>query len=470
MKSWIASFGIISTIIISISFMSTKKDLHIDEIYSLVQSTGRRIEMTIPEGKTIERKDYLKKTFTIRNPFFSDISRLRKYADSSHTNFYYSYLRTFLIGFTNFTLEEFIKRGVLANILLLIISFFTIFHTLNNYFKLSNYLSLTLAFMYTILPASISNLLFIRPYQLQTTCLLIFHLIFLNLNSERSNSSLKAILFTISLASLFLSGYFSLLYLTIFYIVFFLRTKRFHHLKYLMAAFSLTLFIYPSFFTPLAGMRGQEVASNLILGRNFIQSKSWSFLLEFILSSFATLTIVFVSFKEKSKKLLPIQMGLLATLFLIIFIAPYQEMRYLNPFLIATCTLAPIALRLIPKNWIFIAITIFITSSFFTSTIENDNKEIYNKKREFLKDIKHLLILGMKDEPRSHRTFSQIILHLPRGSKVSYYSFDQNVDLYKFDGYCFYNKNLQASRLHKTDKFLQINSILCKRKKDFKDL
>ncbi|MBC74658.1 MAG: hypothetical protein CME64_01455 [Halobacteriovoraceae bacterium] len=426
--------------------------------------------MTIPEGKTIEKKDYLKKTFTTRNSFFSDIFRLREYADSSHTNLYYSYLRTFLIGFTNFTLEEFIKRGVLANILLLIISFFTIFYTLNKYYTLSNYLSLTLAFTYTILPGSISNLLFIRPYQLQTTCLLIFHLFFLSLNSERGNNSLKTILFIISLTSLFLSGYFSLLYLTIFYIVFFLRTKQFHHLKYLMAAFLLTLFIYPSFFTPLVGMRGQEVASNLILGRNLFQSKSWSFLLEFMLSSLATLIIVFVSFKERSKKLLPIQIGLVATLFLIIFIAPYQEMRYLNPYLIATSTLAPIAIKLIPRNWTFIAITIFITSSFFTSQIENDNQDIYNQKRDFLKDIKHLLILGMKDEPRSHRTFSQIILHLPRGSKVSYYSFAKNVDFNKFDGYCFYNKNAQASRLHKTDKLLQINSILCKRKKDFKNL
>jgi hypothetical protein len=161
-------------------WLSQKDGFHVDEGMTIAISfyndyiMSRNYDFNREyTGKEIKEKSL------INNSGFKetilDIKRLhRDNRDSPHTNLYYSFLRVSLMGLETTDIKPIIFRGAILNLIFFTISFIFFFLLMRLLFPDSILLQFTAVVCAYLSTATLSNTLFLRPYQIQETMFIIF--------------------------------------------------------------------------------------------------------------------------------------------------------------------------------------------------------------------------------------------------------------------------------------------------------
>jgi hypothetical protein len=193
-----------------------KKGLHIDEVLSISISNHNRVGLVINENKIYTKESLLKKisfdTLSIKDSF-KDISKLyKRNADTPHTNFYYSLLRLSFLGRTTNSIENIIFTGIILNCIIFTIGFFALYKLLLLLYDDRPLIAVTL-FCSSIAGSAISSSLFLRPYQLQSTMLLLLTYMVFRVVIKKEFTKKMFLLLSFSVAGALLAGYFSIIFI-----------------------------------------------------------------------------------------------------------------------------------------------------------------------------------------------------------------------------------------------------------------
>lgn len=270
----IITFFLVLQTIIYIFVAENKYYLHIDEAYSLGLINYDKVE--IQDNKdfynTWHSKEYYEDYLAIQEDEKGNyLPVYENQKNDVHPPLYYLLLRFFM----EFSIGNIsIWPGIILNII--IYAFITIFMylILKELFKdesHSNIKAIILAFMSSIILASISNVINIRMYSLSTLNILITT--FLHIKLFKSNKTNFKLLIAITFSTLcgVLTHYYYLFYLVALYLVFlfkYINEKQVKQLIYytsaLLVAGILSLIIFPySIQHMFFGYRGQGVVENL---------------------------------------------------------------------------------------------------------------------------------------------------------------------------------------------------------------
>ena len=267
---------IILIIIQSIFYIITgcnKEYLHIDEVYSYGLASYDKVE--IQDNKDFynnwHSKDYYLNYFTVQEEELWDFKPVyENQKNDVHPPLYYLLLRNAM----NLTPQHFtIWTGIILNII--IYAFITIFMylILKRMFQGDekvNLKSIILAFMASIILASLSNAIYIRMYALLTLEVLIITFLHIKLSeSEKVNPKLFISIGIIVLSGI-LTHYYFLFYIFALYLLFsikYIKAKRKKELLYynasVVGAGVLSLIIFPySIEHIFFGYRGKGAISN----------------------------------------------------------------------------------------------------------------------------------------------------------------------------------------------------------------
>ena len=269
----IAILLIIQTIIYICVGMN-KSYIHIDEAYSFGLSNYERIEIQDNEDfyNNWHKKEYYEDYLSVQEDEVGNYKPVyENQKNDVHPPLYYLLLRIEM-GFTKGHFSKWV--GIVLNII--IYAFVTIFMylILKKIFKNEkhpNEKSAIMAFMSSIILASISNVIYIRMYALLTLIILITT--FLHIKLLESKKIKPRLLIGIGIAVLagVLTHYYYLFYLVILYLIFAVKYIKEKNLKSLIyytltmiiaGATSLVIFPY-SIQHMFFGYRGQGVISNL---------------------------------------------------------------------------------------------------------------------------------------------------------------------------------------------------------------
>jgi len=353
--------------------------------------------------------------------------------DHPHTNFYYSFFRLAVIGLQTGDIKPIIIRGAILNLFFWTVSFIFFFLLIKLIFK-DDFISLVATFCTFMSTATISNSLFLRPYQLQETIFIIFaYAIFKIIDKTKiiqsENKSFININFKILIpisiitALTLLTGYYAIIYILIFglFICWYnkidnnfdkqsIKREIIFYSIVLLLGFLVAQSLYTRYYTGYLIGRAigtlEIVAGNLegVSGGNVFYNLYISFLAPFkilfkhyfniyVCGALAALLLYCLfTVKEKSKILKTItvkNIGLfviaLAFIFIIMFVAPYKILRYIMPVIPFLIILFIVLLQLIKKNnyKIFFAILMLIAFTFSAFNEENIEYLMKNKSAEF---------------------------------------------------------------------------------------
>ena len=401
---------LILAITLRINFLEQKLDAHVDEILSIILSEYNEYGWgkVFEENKVItpdEAKSAILWNDSSLSGAFKDVYKLWKNnRDDPHTNFYYTLLRLWHIGYTDTNLQHIFYRGASLNILFFIIGFYFAYRiALRFQYNYMVLLFLSIAFLN---PASINNTLFMRPYALQEMLFLVFCYGFictfdkLKLDYHKYNSWRYRVLFGFLTALLLSSGYFGSLFV---FMAFFYATlwelKHFKPIKKYKMFFPISSIIailfcialYPKYFRGFRGSRGSEAGEKLnfdyfkesILNNidNFTEILSFnlSWIVLIITALGLCLAILYRNKLHQTNNNLIVFLGICAFIwaFAVIYVAPYKTLRYIMPVFPIFLLLMPYAVNTINnvlsiyninktlKNIIIVAICIASVYSIF---------------------------------------------------------------------------------------------------------
>lgn len=236
----------ILTLLLRINYANQKVGFHIDEVLSINISHRSEYLWTVPlpldkfySGKELKTM-VLFNDNSLKDALY-DIKGMHKYSqDKPHTNLYYTFLRLSFIGADNTNAENIVWQGVSLNLVFFILSFFIMYKILNILFidKTLIPFGLFVAFANT---GSISNTLFIRPYQMQECFFLLLTYIFIILYKDIENKRLISVknffITSLTIALTLLTGYLAPIYigllLTIL-IIYSIKTKQYKNIYFLI--------------------------------------------------------------------------------------------------------------------------------------------------------------------------------------------------------------------------------------------
>lgn len=354
-------FAVILVFIIAFSIriyqIHMKSGLHVDEALSYVISARNdyawRTNFLVNTEYTGEEIQKL----VFGNPdgvkdLVSDIGLM--YIDNRDhplTNLYYSALRAAAFNLENYDLKNLIKRGCALNLLFFCVSFFYFYKLLNIILvgKKKKYIpfALFIAFMNT---ASISATLFLRPYQLQETMLIIMTYIFASfykdIINDKFNISVKKFIVTAFVIALVtLSGYFSLIYEAVLGSVLLIlcyRKRLYNTAGLLVGLFISSIVIanllYLGFYLGFTSYRAVDVynsCNDIVYNLKLSISRFIVLLLQFLfypISLVLSFILMFFARKKVQNNLLWIIVGCSFLCGIVIMIlSPYKVLRYIMP-------------------------------------------------------------------------------------------------------------------------------------------
>ena len=266
-------FLILQTIIYI--FIAKKKSyIHIDEAYSFGLSNYDKIDIQDNEDffNTWHSKEYYEDYLAVQEDEIKEFKPVyENQKNDVHPPLYYLFLRI-CMGFT--TGHFSIWPGIILNIIIYLfitIFMYLILKELFNDEKFSNIKASILAFMSSIILASLSNVINIRMYSLSTLNILITT--FLHIKLLKSNKINIKLLIAIGISVLagVLTHYYYLFFLAILYLIFLIKYIKEKQLKTLfyytltmIVAGITSLIIFPySLQHMFFGYRGQGVMTNL---------------------------------------------------------------------------------------------------------------------------------------------------------------------------------------------------------------
>ncbi len=272
---------IVFTILLGIRlfYISQKKSMHVDEGLSIAICNRNEYGFW---GKNYELNhqytgEELKNMSLWDNPdvtdAFADIFHMHQNnRDSPHTNLYYSFFRLWFTGDTNNNLNHILKKGCMLNLIFFTISFLFMVLLLRR-FSDSNLIISIILLLAFITPQSISLTLFLRPYELQQTFIIILtYYVTCVLQTEFKNgktstkenfiSGVAILSFTMLAAylNIIIIGFYGL---TI--IIMFIRKKNWNLLNFFITIFITSLVIAKLLYFNFGNMgyRGMEAASKM---------------------------------------------------------------------------------------------------------------------------------------------------------------------------------------------------------------
>lgn len=276
-------FSIFATLIVLIGirfyYISHKKSLHVDEGLSISICNrneygfwGKNYELDhVYSGKELKELSLWDNSSILDS--LSDIFRMHQYnRDTPHTNFYYSIFRLWFTGVKTGNLNYIIWRGCLLNILFFIVSFFFMTLLIRRFTENSLIISLSL-FIAFINPANLSLTVFLRPYELQQTFVIIFtYYVACILKAKQDNVEISTrknfIIGIIILGLTMLAAYFNMILIGLyglFIIILCLKRKDWNLLKFFIFMFIGALVFAKILYFDFGNIdyRGAEAASNL---------------------------------------------------------------------------------------------------------------------------------------------------------------------------------------------------------------
>ena len=268
-----AIFLIMQTIIY-VCVGAKKSYIHIDEAYSYGLAHYERIEIQDKEDfyNNWHKKEYYEDYLAVQEDEVGNYKPVyENQKNDVHPPLYYLMLRIAM----NFTKGHFSKwSGITLNII--IYAFITIFMylILKEIFKdeeNAEIKSCILAFVSSIILASVSNVIYIRMYALSTLNIVITTFLHIKLLESKEINPKLLICIGISVLAGILTHYFYLFYLAVLYIIFlikYIKEKRKKELIYYTLTMVISgitsLIIFPySIKHMFFGYRGQGVISNL---------------------------------------------------------------------------------------------------------------------------------------------------------------------------------------------------------------
>jgi hypothetical protein len=353
-----------------------KTGLHLDESLSVIISECKEVGgiKKFPENVVYTGAE-MRRLAWASSPYFadalSDIKQLHvDNKDSPHTNLYYSVLRLCLIG-TDGQLRTIIERGCYLNIFFLLFSFFFLYRLLKRLFSDDLVIASTIlvAFVNT---ASISNTMFIRPYALQETFFILLTYVFTCIYQTIGNGFHEyrwahAILLSVLLSFVLLSGYFSLIYVVLLLgtlMAFSLIKGQNKNVMLLSVSFALSLVLanifYRKYFDGFLSDRALEgfnILSSKALIYNLFKSvtKAFEFIFAYLLLPFFIICLPF--FRRRSLRIgqnekIAFMIIICCTLYVIasLTIAPYKDLRYVVPAFSLLTLIIPIIFKEIIPN------------------------------------------------------------------------------------------------------------------------
>ncbi|MCL2197026.1 MAG: hypothetical protein FWB77_05370 [Treponema sp.] len=395
---------------IRIYWLTQKNGFHVDEGLSLAITcyneyiSAKNYEVNREYSGKEVREESLASDASIKDAF-SDIGKLWKdNRDSPHTNFYYSLFRLSLIGLKTGDMKLIIFRGGFLNLILFTVSFIFFFLLVRLLFPNSlilQFLSVACAFLST---ATISNTLFLRPYQLQETMFIIFCYYFIkNINitnficTNRSviiNKTLNLICLSLVTAFTLLTGYYTVLFIGLFgvYIIYTnCKNKTYKEILFYFFILCLgvlfTLALYPKYFAGFTSYRAAGTARTLFMDAPGNLAVSLTAAASLLVKHFFTIpvlticgicAVILILFKQKliiQKQALFIFSASLIYIIVTLIIAPYKVLRYgmpVFPFLILFPVMIIDSVKVKIKN-IAIAVILLLVIS-FTAGAVNQNK------------------------------------------------------------------------------------------------
>ena len=295
---------------------------------------------------------------------FGDVFRLwRDSHDGAHTNLYYSFLRLSLAGLKTGDMKPIIFRGGVLNLLFFTVSFIFFFLLTKLLFLNSKLLQFSVTGCAFLSTATISNTLYLRPFQIQETMFIIFCYYFVKtLDSEKYvthgdklyiNKRLMLFLSVITAFTL-MSGYYAVFFIGLFGL-YVLKTKNFaektFYIRVLCIGLVFAHLFYPKYLRALGNSRTTMTINNLFGDISANIKNSMTFAVKILHEHFFTYPVIivcallllyFVYCKIRKQKLFiktPALYVFLAAMFyfiIICIIAP-KHLRYLMsvfPFLI----------------------------------------------------------------------------------------------------------------------------------------
>lgn len=372
-------FFILLQTIIYIFVGSHKAYLHIDEAYSFGLTNYDKIDIESNQDffNTWHSKEYYEDYLAVQEKDKGNyIPVYENQKNDVHPPLYYLLLRM-CMEFTNGHVS--IWPGIILNIILY--AFITVFmyFILKKLFHDTNSLNmkaLVLAFMSSIILASLSNVINIRMYALSTLNILITTFLHIKLLENEKIHVKLLIMIGASVLLGILTHYYYLFYIAILYVVFlikYLKEKQVKSLLYysltMIIAGILSLIIFPySISHMFFGYRGQGVMSNLTNIHEIIPSMfsqiytlnyySFNGLLPVILLIIAILLVInkirkkyFLKLTMKEKQILKILC--IPTIFFFVItsiVSPWKVLRYIVPVCGLLFVLAIYCIYVLLKN------------------------------------------------------------------------------------------------------------------------
>ena len=394
-----------------IYYVFQKSGMHEDEVLSVILSSYNNYGWTsnYEENKIYTGKELKEITFfesgSIRNTLI-DIHKLRKdNRDRPHTNLYYSALRLWFTGQQTGNIHRIIVQGCFLNLLFFSLSFFFMYKLAKMLFKNKwiILLSLVVAFLST---GSISNTIFMRPYQLQETLFILFVYLFVYLwqkiEFNRPINSFRNLLLIAMIVGLtLLSGYFAIFFIIPFGIILLFKLykeKQVTNIYFIIISFIsailITFTIYPNYVKGFITYRGSE-AIGKITGGNIISNMLFSlqnlgrilhenlFYISILL--FLCVALCYLLWIRRQslcltlrnlRNIKQLQMILLISLIwmsVIMILAPFKTLRYIVPAIPLFSLLIPyIVSKLIYYPKTYILSLLFCIGIFGVNTFNNE--------------------------------------------------------------------------------------------------
>ena len=402
-----------------IYWLSQKNGFHVDESMSVTVACyntywwygGTTYELnkayTGKEAKELGLCD----NASLKN-VFGDIFRLWKdNRDNSHTNLYFSFLRLSLAGLKTGDIKPIIFRGGVLNLLFFTISFIFFFLLTKLLFpdsKLLQFSATACAFLST---ATISNTLYLRPYQIQETMFIIFCYYFLKTfdlekyvthgDKLRINKKLMFFLSVITAFTL-MSGYYSVFFIGLFGL-YVLKTKNYaektFYIRVLCIGLALAHIFYPKYLRALGDSKTTGTINTLFGGIWANIKISMTFAGTILQEHFFTYPVIMVCAllllylvyckirKQKlfiQKSALYIFLASMLYLIIVLIIAHYKTLRYAMPVFPFFIILPAVMINAIGKQRITIIAMALLFICLLGKATNMDNIEnIYHDKPDY---------------------------------------------------------------------------------------
>jgi len=377
-------------------YIFQKQGMHGDETLSLIISsyntyswTSNYDEDKIYTGKELKEITFFESGSIIKA--LKDVIKLRKdNRDPPHTNLYYSFLRLWFAGQQTGDVHRIIVQGCLLNLLFFSLSFFFMYKLLKLLFqdKWLILLSLAVAFWGV---GSISNTIFIRPYQLQETLFILFVYLFVFLwqkieTKKPIDSWQNLLLIALIVSFVLLSGYFSIFFIIPFGIFLLYKLYKENQIKSIyfiissfVSAIVLTFAVFPDYYKGFITYRGTEALSK-VTEKNLFDNVLFSLekLVEILHENlFYTSVLILLCFAlcyllwakrqrlclifKNLKNIQPLPIILFVSLMWmsVIIVAPFKLLRYIVPAIPLLSLFIPYIISKINNSKIYILSLLF---------------------------------------------------------------------------------------------------------------